>query len=398
MQGATDIRLSVTMDASQARAEAERLHRELERRYRAPSSADALKNAWDNSTGMPRNEFNPDLPYEHTRHSGIWWANQRGIRGLGNQEYRHQFFTEREAKYMGMQFAKQANKEFISGAKGFALAIGAYALNTGINSYYGWQQVPGLNNRQSRLNEATVKGGMSGWGVGTGAAAGLIGLAALIGAPFSGGTSLALLGAAGAIGGGIGAWGGRDSQQIADRNSDVTYRNQFWTQKNTMFHSRRFQQSDAALQRQMQMMPSRVGKLQLIENQLEQITNGKGFASIKNLEGMRDAMLNGTKWGNRQFNKGDLDTMEGQRILSLLQEQYGRREGLLAQQQQIKFTPFATPQDAITDSYSQRGLFVGAQVDVQDVNRVIVSDLKRIIKLLDETRKNTADFSGNKWD
>ena len=63
----------------------------------------------------------------------------------------------------------------------------------------------------------------------------------------------------------------------------------------------------------------------------------------------------------------------------------------------LRMSPFATPKEAITDDYSRRGLFVGAQVNAQDLNRTIISDLKRIIKLLDETRKNTAEVRGGTW-
>ena len=72
MQGATDVRLNVTMDSTQARAESERLHRELARRYRVPDEKDSLRKAWDRATGMPVNPLNPNLPYEEARHSGIW--------------------------------------------------------------------------------------------------------------------------------------------------------------------------------------------------------------------------------------------------------------------------------------------------------------------------------------
>ena len=394
MRGATDIRLNVTMDSTQARAESERLHKELARRYRIPDSKDVLHLTWDRATGMPVNPMNPNLPYEEARHSGIWWANQRGVRGLGNQEYRHQFFTEREARYMGLQFARAANKEFKVGAQGIATTLGAYLLNEIGSTHYARAIKLGQNNRELKRNEATFSGGMSGAGIGAGLIGSVLALAGLAGAPLTFGTSLALTAAGAGIAGVGGAAFARSRAKAGERNEDLSNQNQFYTQEVSYREGRRLQFSDMALQRQMEMMPSRVGKLQLIGAQLEQITNGAGKMSIRNLEGLRDAMLNGGEWGGRKFNKGDLETTEGQQVLAFLQTQYGRRESLLSQRQQLQFTPFARPQESITDDYSRRGLFVGAQVNVPDTNRIITADMRRLIKLLDETRKNTADNSG----
>lgn len=386
MQGATDIRLNVTMDSTQARAESERLHKELSRRYRAPDEKDALRRSWDKITGMPVNPMNPDLPYEEARHSGIWWANQRGIRGLGNQEYRHQFFTEREAKYMGLQFAKGARKELVSAGKSLGITLLGVLASEGISTATNYYTRVGKNNRTTQ-----VAGSYAG-GIATGALTGAMAGAALGSVVPAIGNVVGAVG--GAVIGGIGGAFNGVNAQISNRNEDDTYRQQFYTQDVSMREGRRLSFSDMALQRQMEMMPSRVGKLQLIGAQLEQLTNGAGKMSIKNLEGLRDAMLNGGTWGGRRFEKGDLNTTEGQQVLSFLQTQYGRRESLLAQRQQLQFTPFARPQESITDDYARRGFFVGAQVDVQDTNRVIIADMKRIIKLLDETRRNTADNSG----
>lgn len=391
MTGATDIKLNVTMDASQARAEAERLHRELTRRYRRPSAEDALRKAWDTSTGMPPNPMNPDLPYEPARHSGIWWANQRGIRGLGNSEYRHQFFTEREAKYMGLQFAKQANKELLQGAKSFGAAIGMYALNTGVGVYYGWQQMPGLNNRRSQISQGTITGGISGAGVGAGAAAGLIGLAALAGAPFSGGMSLALLGVAGGVGAGIGAWGGNQQAKIAHRNEDVSTEISIRADRLMRQRSRMFGMSDWAMNAQMGLMPSREGKLGILKSQLAEIQSGRGAETISKLEAERKAMVEGGVYNGHQYQKGDWQNTErGRQLDSILNALYARRESVSMQYMQTKYSmPHAAPMSAITDEYSRRGLSVGAQVNVQRTNTIIVDKMKTIIGLLESIRKNS---------
>ena len=383
MNGATDIKLTVTMDASQAKAEAERLHRELARRYRPATAEDAWNKAWDNSTGMPPNPFNQNLPYEHARHSGIWWANQRGIKGLGNPEYRHQFFSEREAKYMGLQFAKGAHQELIKAGKGFAASFIPYLVGEGVQQWAGWSSHVGRNNRTKEMVGNTAGGALGGMAAGAAAGAGIGAWAGGIGA---------VPGAI--IGGAIGLFGGGG---IAASNTAMSHRNtdeQNWMSVRQDNRSRAMGRNygirDWAMQAQIGMSPSREGKLSLLSSQLNDI-NKTGYYSIKNLEKLRYAMINGTEHGGIKYAKGDWNTEKGQKIDSILQALYSRRESLTMQYVQTKYTqPSARPINAVTDSYSQRGLRVGAQVNVQKTNTIIVDKMKTIIGLLESIRKTGA--------
>lgn len=387
MNGATDVQLRVTMDASQARAEVQNLHREMQRRFRKPTASDAYALMWDRMTGMPPNPYNPSLPYEPTRHSGIWWANQAGIKGLGSQQYRHQFFTEREARYMGMQFAKAARKELVAGAKSFAVSMGLLAMNEGMSSYFAWQQMPGINNRATRRQESTWGGMVSGGMQGVGAAGALIMALSAIGAPLTGGASLLLGGAALAGGAAIGGAGAYTRATASERNEDIDARLALDNRDKMRRWGRSMSVSDMAFGRQMEMMPSRRDKLNQIERQLMMLSHGGGSLSLNNLRGMRQAMVEGGEWRGVKYEKGDLNTQRGQWVETMLQRQESRYDALKLQQQQLQMTPYATPRDAITDSYSRRGMFVGAQVDTISFNREIIANIKKIVESLEALRK-----------
>ena len=391
MRGATDVQLRVTMDASQARAEAANLHREMQRRFRAPTAEDALRRAWDRATGMPVNPMNPMLPYEQVRHSGIWWANQRGIKGLGSEQYRHQFFNEREARYMGLQFAKAARKELVAGAKSFALTMGLYALDQGMSTYYAWQKVPGQNNREVRREEATYNGIRSGAATGLTAMGALVTGAALIGAPFSGGTSLGLLALGGAGGAAIGGYSSNSQARAQERNEDINWKIEDENQRRHLRWQRRLTDSQLAFSRQMELMPSRRDRLAAIERQMNQIHHGKGSMSITHLEGLRQAMLEGGVFNGRKYEAGDLEKTEGKNVLSLLSQQRNRYFQLETQKHQLEMTPWARPQEAITDSFSRRGLYVGAQVDTLAFNREIINNMKKIVDALEKMRTFTPE-------
>ena len=391
MRGATDVQLRVTMDASQARSEAASLHREMNRRFRSATPDDASRVAWERSVGMPVNPVNPNLAYEQVRHSGIWWANQRGIKGLGGPQYRHQFFNEREAKYMGLQFAKAARKELIAGAKQFAVTMGLYALDQGMSTYYAWAKVPGQNNREITRQEATYGGIRSGASTGIGAAAGLIGLAALAGAPFSGGTSLALLGLAGAGGAAIGGASANSQARAQERNEDLQYKLDRDSQIKMRRWSRQLSFSDMAFRRQLEMTPSREDKLRRVRAQISQVYDGRGEMSVHNLLGVYEAMRTGGVYKGRKYKPGSLDTTEGKYVRSMLSQQWSRYDALRMQEEQLKMIPYARPQEAITDSYSRRGLYVGAQVDTLAFNREIIANMKKIVECLEKMRESTPE-------
>ena len=386
MRGATDVQLRVTMDASQARAEAASLHREMNRRFRTPTPDDARRVAWERSVGMPVNPMNPMLPYEQVRHSGIWWANQRGIKGLGSEQYRHQFFNEREARYMGLQFAKAAKKELIAGAKSFALTMGLYALDQGMSTYFAWQKVPGQNNREVRRNEATYQGVRSGAMTG----GSILGTVAMF-TPWGLKAKLAMWGLGALTGGAIGGFSGNAQARVQERNEDINWNIEDENQRRHLRWQRRLTDSQLAFSRQMELMPSRRDRLAAIERQMNQIHHGKGSMSITHLEGLRKAMLDGGIFNGRKYEAGDLEKTEGKNVLALLSQQRNRYFQLETQKHQLQMTPWARPQEAITDSFSRRGLYVGAQVDTLAFNREIINNMKKIVDALEKMRTFTPE-------
>ena len=386
MRGATDVQLRVTMDASQARAEAANLHREMNRRFRAATPDDARRVAWERSVGMPVNPINPMLPYEQVRHSGIWWANQRGIKGLGSEQYRHQFFNEREARYMGLQFAKAARKELVAGAKSFALTMGLYALDQGMSNYFAWQKVPGQNNRGIRRDEATYQGVRSGAMTG----GSILGTVAMF-TPWGLKAKLAMWGLGALTGGAIGGFSGNSQARVQERNEDINWKIEDENQRRHLRWQEHLTRSQMAFSRQMELMPSRRGKISTIERQMRQIHHGEGSMSITHLEGLRKAMLDGGVFNGRLYKAGDLETTEGRNVLSLLSQQRSRYFQLKMQKSQLEMTPWARPQEAVTDAYSRRGLYVGAQIDTLSFNREIINNMKKIVEALEHIRKDTPE-------
>lgn len=386
MKGATDVQLRITMDASQARAEAISLQREMNRRFRAPTAEDARRVAYERSIGLPVNPVNPNLPYEPMRHSGIWWANQRGIKGLGSEQYRHQFFNEREAKYMGLQFAKAAKKELIQGAKGFASAMGMYALDQGMATYFAWAKVPGENNRQVNRNEATYGGVRSGAMTG----GSMLGTLAMF-TPWGLKAKLAMAGIGALTGGAIGGVSGNMQARANERNEDRVAKLADKEQRDMRRYNWRLMQSDMALRRQMELMPSRRQQISALKHQINRIRVGEGSLSIKSLEGQYNAMVEGGVWNGRRYKKGDLNTTHGKYVQTMLSRQRDRLDTYRAQLMQVEMTPYAKPQDAITDSYSRRGLYVGAQVDTISFNREIINNMKKIVDALEKIHAKTGE-------
>lgn len=386
MIGATDVQLRVTMDASQARAEAARLHSEMNRRFRAATPDDASRVAWERSVGMPVNPVNPNLPYEQVRHSGIWWANQRGIKGLAGEQYRHQFFNEREARYMGLQFAKAARKELIAGAKSFAVTMGLYALDQGMSTYYAWAKVPGQNNREINRQEATYGGIRSGAMTG----GSILGTIAMF-TPWGLKAKLAMWGLGALTGGAIGGFSGNSQARAQERNEDINWQNEDENQRRHLLWRRRLTDSQLAFSRQMELMPSRRDRLAAIERQMNQIHHGKGSMSITHLEGLQKAMLEGGVYNGRRYKPGDLEKTEGKNVLALLSQQRDRYFQLETQKHELQMTPWARPQEAITDSFSRRGLYVGAQVDTLAFNREIINNMKKIVDALEKMRTFTPE-------
>ena len=391
MKGATDVQLRVTMDASQARAEAARLSREMNRRFRKPTAADAASVSWERAHGVPVNPMNPDLPYEQVRHSGIWWANQRGIKGLGSEQYRHQFFNEREARYMGLQFAKAAKKELVQGAKQFAVSMGLFALDQGMSAYFAWAQEPGKNNRGARRFESTYQGARSGAMTG----AGILGTLAMF-TPWGLKAKLLTTGLGLLAGGGMGAASSYSQARASEHKEDVDWRLADKQQRDMRRWNFQLAKSDMAYQRQMDMMPSRKARLAKVRRQIAQVRTGdgkKGSLSLLSLEGQYNAMVEGKVYNGRKYEKGDLETTHGKYVQAMLQRQRDRLDALHLQEEQLKMTPYAKPQEAITDSYSRRGLYVGAQVDTISFNREIINNMKKIGEVLEKLRTSTGESS-----
>lgn len=388
MRGETDIRLNVKMDVSQARAEAVRLQREVASRFRTPTESDARTVAADKKAATAEfpfrpNPYNPDLAYSPTKHTGIWWARQKGIRGLGNPEYRHQFFTKREAEYMGKQFAKAARNDLIAAGKNFGIAAVGFIAGEGTRLLVNYLSVPGRNNRKAEVVGSYTSGILTGAAGGAMAGATVGSVVPVVGTGV-GAIAGGLIGALGGVVGGV-------NTQIGHRNEDEIVKMNDRLSRLARQHQRTYARSDMALGEQLNLMPSRSGKMALIARQIQSIQSGKGDETIDKLRAEEEAMMHGTEYNGVKYRLGDINTMRGQYVTSTLRMLEARRETLSAQYEQLKYTkPHAKPIDAVTDDYSRRGLYAGGQVSVQDVNTIIVDKMKTIIGLLESIRKGSS--------
>lgn len=95
--------------------------------------------------------------------------------------------------------------------------------------------------------------------------------------------------------------------------------------------------------------------------------SGGGDWSIKNIVSRLANMTQSEKEG-----------YEGQKWQRRLEQQQAKADDLALRIEQLKMTPSYNPLEAGfgADEYARKGLYVGAQIDVQDVNREILSELK----------------------
>ena len=102
-------------------------------------------------------------------------------------------------------------------------------------------------------------------------------------------------------------------------------------------------------------------------------------------------MRKGTVFRGRKYEQGDLETTEGKNVTTMLARQRDRLDALKIQEKQLEMTPYARPQEAITDSYARRGFYVGAQVDTLSFNREIVNNMKKIVECLEKMRTDSPE-------
>jgi hypothetical protein len=127
----------------------------------------------------------------------------------------------------------------------------------------------------------------------------------------------------------------------------------------------------------------RTGKISVLQDKLAQIRSGGGDWSIKNIVARLANM-----------SQADKEGYDGQKWQRRLEQQQAKADDLALRIEQIKATPRYNPLEAGfgADEYARKGLYVGAQINVQDVNREILAELKRQTLFFQRLAENQFEF------
>lgn len=180
-----------------------------------------------------------------------------------------------------------------------------------------------------------------------------------------------------AIGGAIGFFkGGKEAEVEADlkiRKQHATENTDriLDSQNRTLRNEQRF--SDFGYQELLSRASGRTDRIEILKDQLRQITKGEGDNSIKNLRKRYHDMSASEKQG-----------VFGKEVYSRLQHQLDRADEIrmsIAKQKVNPITSMVEP-DTYADELSRKGLYAGAQIDARGVNDQILDQLKIVANLL----------------
>lgn len=216
-------------------------------------------------------------------------------------------------------------------------------------------------------------GGMKGGTIGGLVGAVVGGAIGLIGGP-AGAAAGAKIG--GSVGGGIGTVSGAFKGWFSGGEEAIIKQRARWNAQNIERNQARQERlfriaenaSNWGLEEMMSRQGGRMGRISLLKERRDQIMSGGGDWSIKNINARLNAM-----------EQADREGYEGQKWQRRLEHQQAKADDLALRIEQMKMTTRYNPLEAGfgADEYARKGLYVGAQIDVQDVNREILAELKR---------------------
>lgn len=236
------------------------------------------------------------------------------------------------------------------------------------------------NARWRGAYEGQSSGSMTGAGIG----ATIGGLLGALGGPAGIAVGAAIGGGVGSLTGRIagGLWGGKREEEIARLSQRARWSSQN-IDRNTSRQERYFRIAENAsnwgLEEMMSRQGGRTGRISVLQDRLAQVRSGGGDWSIKNIVARLANMSQAEKEG-----------YEGQKWQRRLEQQQSKADDLALRIEKLKMTPRYNPLEAGfgADEYARKGLYVGAQIDVQDVNREILAELKRQTELYRKFAEN----------
>lgn len=289
-------------------------------------------------------------------------------------------------KAAGRKVAEVWNSEIVSGGKAAAVAIGHELVRASLEfQRAGLEAHAGIiASREAEMRLAKSESAYDSFNTGAGIGGGL-GLA--LGGPLG-----AMIGAG--LGGGLGAlagwWKGgnlKDIEQTTRTNARVS--ENIYTKRGEDIGFAR-SQSEMGFALALERMSGRTSRIQLIEEQLANIKSGGGANSLRSL--------------NRQYNamsEGEKETVGGRFVYQQIREQVGRIRQLELQKQEIEAAmPMTRPYEEgrFADDMTRRGLFVGASVDVADVNKSILSELRKQTELYRQMMNNPQEVVNHSFE
>ena len=292
--------------------------------------------------------------------------------------------------------------------QGFIAGVaGNYFVRKGIEAYFATDLNPLNDNWQRQHRRRTILGASSGAMAGAGlAVTGMIAAQGLHIIPGVGtGAAIAITGALAA--GGAAAGAGLESYTSKEERETQLRRIRFNRLNAPVTAHFEASQSLAnfALRQQMG-MTGYVGQMELLRERIGEIENGGNWTPAerynkrrrirKQLESgkrLTDTSEEGLKIALDIIDK-DMEKPDSELYKStheLYQRRVREKEGLKAELKQLESRPNLSYLNAtsVVDSYSAKGMGVGAQVDVQQVNRSILDELRKCVIKLEDIRRES---------
>ena len=202
-----------------------------------------------------------------------------------------------------------------------------------------------------------------------------------VGGTIQGGMTGAMVG--GPIGAAVGALGGAlmgmfQEQQRQDAAAEARDNSLYWGDYRRNVNSA-MRAGDSAFDRSLELAGGSRQRQEMIRARREEIERGSGSWSIKNLR--------------QQLKNLDPESDEGKSVLANINMQRDRVAALDRQllEEGLTVAPNRLDPGSIADSWAKRGVQIGAQVDVAQVNEKIMGEVQSCRQLLEKIANMTND-------
>lgn len=365
-------KIVVETDAERAKRELESVANTARRAARRVSFAEqeAIRNAQDEPPPSP----NPPTPYTHGVHTGRYYAATTawGARlNLGSQELgKEKFASPWAAQRAGILQARAIRKELVHGASAIGTAIGYFIIRDVARTYFMSKYVVGGNNLNLERRQAQFEAGTSSFASAASSIGGTLMMLGSMGMKFKHPYAVAAGGLTAAAGWGLASAANtgkqHDIQQEQNRDRILLELN---SQRKRSERGYGQQLRDFAMQRLAETASGRAERISIASREADTATR-----MFRHFESDYEKRVKGLG----RYKKGDESTEAGIRVREQMEEwrsrMYSARFNL--EREKVLNLPKPVGAEQFTDSFAQRGMFVGAQVDVASVQQAMLEQLK----------------------